>query len=371
VSGPWETIGSLVVIVLSVLGGLVLAESGYRALRRAGRRVWLLGTAARHVRRPAQLLVPLVAMRFAVAATTSGGVWRDPLLHALTIGVIVAGGWMVGVLLLGVADMARSRLRVDQPENRTARQVQTQVVVIRRLAVALVTVVTVGIALTTFDAVRAFGATMLASAGIAGVIAGLAAQTTLGNLFAGLQLAFGGALRLEDIVVVEGEWGRVEELTLCYAVVRIWDDRRLVLPTSYFTTQPFTVWTRRGGQLLASVELSVDWTVPVPQLRAELERFLDGHPLWDGRDASLQVTGAGDQVTVVAFVTAADAATAWDLRCAVREHLVEWLRTNHPDALPRQRTELTGTVTTTTGNGSARWSVPAPSRLPDRQRPVA
>jgi len=363
VPGLWETIGSLGVIILAALGGLIVAEGGYRALQRGGRKVWLLGSAARHVHRPALVLVPLVAMRFAVAATTTSGPWREPLLHALTVGVIVAGGWLAGVLLLGAADMAQSRLRVDQPDNRTARQVQTQVVIIRRLTVALVSVVTVGIALTTFDAVRTFGATLLASAGIVGVIAGLAAQSTLGNLFAGLQLAFGGALRLEDIVVVEGEWGRVEELTLCYAVVRIWDDRRLVLPTSYFTTQPFTVWTRRGRQLLASVELSVDWTVPVPQLRTELERFVAGHPLWDGRSVSLQVTGAGDQITVVAFVSAADASQAWDLRCAVREHLVEWLRTHHPDALPRQRTELTGTVTaTTTGDGSTRWSVPAPAR---------
>lgn len=360
--GLWETMTSLSVIVLSALGGLLVAEGGYRALRRTGRKVWLLGAAAQHVRRPALVLVPLVAVRFAVAATTTDGRWRDPLLHALTVGVIVAGGWMVGVLLLGVADMAQSRLRVDRPDNRTARQVQTQVVIIRRLTVALVSVITIGIALTTFDAVRTFGATMLASAGIVGVIAGLAAQSTLGNLFAGLQLAFGGALRLEDIVVVEGEWGRVEELTLCYAVVRIWDDRRLVLPTSYFTTQPFTVWTRRSRQLLATVELSVDWTVPVPELRAELERFVHDTPLWDGRSVNLQVTGAGDQIAVVAFVSAADASHAWDLRCAVREHLVEWLRAHHPDALPRQRTELTGTVTATTADGSTRWSVPAPAR---------
>lgn len=341
----WEPLRLLGVVVLSVLGGLLVVDGSYRALRRAGRRVWLLRAAARQVRRPAQLLVPLVAVRFAVAATTSGGSWREPVLHALTIGVIGAGGWMVGVLLLGLGDMAKSRLRVDQPNNRIARQVQTQVVIIRRLTVALVTMITVGIALTTFDAVRAFGTTMLASAGIAGVIAGLAAQTTLGNLFAGVQLAFGGALKMEDVVVVEGEWGRVEELTLCYAVVRIWDDRRLVLPTSYFTTQPFTVWTRRGEALLATVQLSVDWSVPVPQLRTEAERFLDGHPLWDGREVSVQVTDAGDQVTVVVFASAADAARAWNLRCAVREHLVEWLRTHHPDALPRHRTELTTAAT--------------------------
>lgn len=338
----WQTLAPLIVTLLSVVAGLAAVEVGHRLMRRAGRRVWLLASLTRRTHRPTQLLVALVAAWFAVAAATQTGAWRGPLLHALLVAAIGAGGLLFGSLLLSLEDVARSRFRTDVPDNRAARQVQTQVNILRRVTVALVAVLTMGVALTTFDGVRTFGATMLASAGIAGVVAGLAAQSTLGNLFAGLQLAFGGALRIDDVVVVEGEWGRVEELTLCYVVVRIWDDRRLVLPTSYFTTQPFTIWTRRGAAILGTVELDMDWTVPVGRLRDELERFIEDQPQWDRRQAGVQVTDAtGSLVKVRAVVSAADAPRLWELRCAVREHLVDWIRTHHPDALPRTRAEVT------------------------------
>jgi small-conductance mechanosensitive channel len=342
VADLWDNLAPLVTTMLAVMAGLAVVEVIHRAIRRAGRRVWWLATTTRPIHRPMQLLVSAVAAWFAVAATTEAGSWRSPLLHALLVAMIVAGGLLIGALLLGLEEVAQSRFRIDVPDNRAARQVQTQVNIIRRVTVVVVAVLTLGVALTTFEGVRTFGATMLASAGIVGVVVGLAAQSTLGNLFAGLQLAFSGALRIDDVVVVEDEWGRVEELTLTYVVVRIWDDRRLVLPTSYFTTQPFRIWTRRGSEVLGTVELDMDWTVPVPQLRAELERFVEAHPAWDGREVTVQVTDAtGSLVKVRAVVSAADAPTLWELRCAVREYLVEWIRTHHPDALPRTRAELT------------------------------
>jgi small-conductance mechanosensitive channel len=342
VADLWDNLASLVITLLAVLAGLALVEVGHRLVRRAGRRVWWLSALTRRTYRPLQLLAALVAAWFAVAATTQTGFWRAPLLHALLVGMITAGGLLIGVLLIGLEDLARSRFRIDVPDNLIARQAQTQVNILRRVTVAVVGVLTLGVALTTFDGVRAFGATMLASAGIVGVVVGLAAQSTLGNLFAGLQLAFSGALRIDDVVVVEDEWGRVEELTLTYVVVRIWDDRRLVLPPSYFTAQPFRIWTRHGSAILGTVELDMDWTVPVPQLRAELARYVEAHPAWDGREVVLQVTDAtGALVKVRAVVSAADAPQLWELRCAVREYLVEWIRTHHPDALPRTRAELT------------------------------
>jgi hypothetical protein len=176
---------------------------------------------------------------------------------------------------------------------------------------------------------------------VAGVVAALAAQSVLGNVFAGLQLAFSDAVRLDDVVVVEGEWGRVEELTLSYVVVQIWDDRRLILPTSYFTNNPFQNWTRSRAAVLGTVELDVDWSVPVPEMREELRSSLEGNPQWDGRVCVLQVTDAtGPLLRLRALTSAADAPTLWDLRCQVREHLVSWVRHRYPYALPTVRTEI-------------------------------
>ena len=196
-------------------------------------------------------------------------------------------------------------------------------------------VLTLGTMLMTFPAARAAGASVLASAGIVAAIAAFAAQALLGNVFAGLQLAFGGALRLDDVVIAEDTWARVEEITLTYVVLRVWDDRRLIVPSSYFTTKPFENWTRTGAALLGTVEIDLDWSAPFDRMRAELDRVLTATPLWDGRVGLLQVTDAvGAFVRVRALVSAIDAPTLFDLRCHVRERLIGWLRQHHPDALP-------------------------------------
>ena len=239
-------------------------------------------------------------------------------------------------------DTALSRYRTDVRDNRVARTVHTQVRLIRRVTAATVAVLAVGSMLLT--AVRTVGASVLASAGLVGAVAALAAQSLLGNVLAGLQIAFGQSLRLDDVVVVEGEWGRVEEITLTYVVVRIWDDRRLILPTSYFTTKPFQNWTHNSAELTGSVEIDVDWLVPVDRLRAYLTSVPETCPLWDERTNVLQVTdGLGGTVRIRALVSAYDAPTLWDLRCLVREQLVTWLRDHHPDALPRTRMSVTAT----------------------------
>jgi small-conductance mechanosensitive channel len=192
--------------------------------------------------------------------------------------------------------------------------------------------------LLTFPSARAAGASILASAGVISIVAGLAAQTSLANVFAGLQLAFTDAIRVDDVVVVEEEWGRIEEITLTYVVVHIWDDRRLVLPSTYFTTTPFQNWTRKESAVLGSVELDVDWSVPFDAMRAELDRLLTDHPLWDRRVGVLQVTDAvGSVVRVRVLVSAPDAGALFDLRCQVREGLVVWLQRDHAYGLPRVR----------------------------------
>jgi small-conductance mechanosensitive channel len=346
----WQAQGPLIVTVVALVAGFVAVGLVYRLLRRAARRLPLVVEGGRRAHKAAQLLVAVLVALAAVSTTTDAGAWRAPLLHGLLLTAIGAGGWLVGSLLLGAEEAVTARLHLDDPANLRARRAQTQLTVLRRITIAVVGVLAVGAALYTFPAVRGLGASVLASAGLLGVIGGLAAQSTLSNLFAGMQLAFGDRLRIDDVVVVEGEWGRVEELTLGYVTIRIWDERRLILPTSYFTTTPYVNWTRSGSQILGTVELDVDWTVPVPEMREELQRYVSEHPLWDGRRVTLQVTSAtGGLVRVRPLVSAADSGKVWDLQCAVREHLIEWVRAHYPYALPRTRTEISGEISSDPG----------------------
>ncbi len=261
--------------------------------------------------------------------------------HVFLIVTIALGAWFAAALVIFFEDLGLARYRLDVPDNRSARRVRTQVMVIRRLTVVAAVVVGIGAILLTFPGARAAGTSILASAGILGVIAGVAAQSSLGNLFAGMQLAFSGAIRLDDVVVVNGEWGRIEELTLTYVVVHIWDDRRMVLPCTFFTTQPFENWTRHHSELLGAVEFDLDWRVSPDGMRGELDRILGKTELWDGRVRVLQVTDAiGGFVRVRVLVTAKDAPTLFDLRCYVRENLVAWVQREGAAGLPRQRVEL-------------------------------
>ncbi|MGW3808221.1 mechanosensitive ion channel family protein [Micromonospora sp. NPDC005113] len=323
---------------------LFLVEVVHRITRRFGRRSLLMTELTDHARRPFQVAATVLAVQFAARFSTGYAVgegWRRLLLHLLVLVVIATVAWLVAALLVVVEDTALARFRVDVPDNRHARQVRTQVVMLRRLTIAVIVILAVGVMLMTFPSVRGIGAGVLTSAGVVGVVAALAAQSLLGNVFAGLQLAFSDAVRLDDVVVVEGEWGRIEELTLSYVVVQIWDDRRLILPTSYFTSKPFQNWTRTEAAVLGTAEFDVDWAVPVQTMREELRRLVEGTELWDGRVCVLQVTDAtGGMVRLRALVSAADAGSLWDLRCLVREHLVAWIRDNRPTAMPRLRTEL-------------------------------
>ncbi len=340
----WQMYSPWIVGGAALAAGFLVVGLVYAVLRRLGRRTPALALVAGRTHKPVQLLVALLVARTAVQSLTAAGsgAWRGPLLHGLLVAAIIAGGWAVSSLLPLAERAVSGRLGLSDLENVEVRRARTQLTVLRRMALALVVLLTVGTVLYTFPAVRGVGTSLLASAGLLGVIGGLAAQSTLSNFFAGLQLAFGDRLRINDVVVVEGEWGRVEELTLGYVVVRIWDQRRLILPTSYFTTTPFVNWTRSGSEILGTVELDVDWSVPIPELREELIRYVKQHPLWDGRTVSMVVTDAtGGRVRVRPLVSAADGSKLWDLRCAVREHLVGWLREHHPHALPRTRAEVT------------------------------
>jgi hypothetical protein len=259
--------------------------------------------------------------------------------QGLTIASIIGFAWWgiqiaiaVEVTILSTMDLTSE----DIPAG--VRRRQTQVVLIRRLAVVSLVILAIGAILLTFDNARTLGTSVLASAGILGLVAGIAAQSTLGNVIAGIQIAVAEPMSLDDVVTVEGEWGNIEEVSLTYVVVRTWDRRRLVLPTSYFVNNPFVNWSRENSQVIGAVSWHLDHRTPVDLMRDEFHRLVDDNPLWDGDIASLQVVDTTERTIVVrGVVTAADSTRAWNLRCGMREAVLAWLRDNHPESLPLTR----------------------------------
>lgn len=330
------TAGTAVIVAVIVA---VAVEILVRIVAR--RKTWAADIMAR-VRNPFWLLFLLLGLWIGVQTAAAESDWLPALSRLVSIAAIGALAWLLIGLVQFTADLALARNPIDMRDNRLARKLQTQTQIMRRLAIALIVVVAIGAALLTFDSVRAIGASVLASAGIASIVAGLAAQSVLANMFAGIQLVFSDALRVDDVIVAEGEWGKVGEITLSYVVLDLWDDRRLVLPCTYFTTTPYQNWTRHGSELLGSVELDLDWRVSPQQMREHLAAILEDTPLYDGRANVLQVTEAtGGYVRVRILVTAADAPTLFDLRCYVREAMVLWIQSVLPDAAPTQRVLVT------------------------------
>lgn len=338
-----QDIGSIALAVLiAVVIAVVATAIVSLVVRSIGKRKTWARLLIRRVRIPFRVLLLTIAVWAALASTVSGDTWPTLIDRVFQIATIGAAAWLVGAFFVYLEDLGAERYRTDIADNRRARRLRTQMTIIRRVAVAVVVVVALGASLLTFPEARTAGASVLASAGVLSIVAGLAAQSSLTNIFAGMQLAFSDAIRLDDVVIVENEWGRIEEITLTYVVVHLWDDRRLVLPTNYFTTQPFQNWTRTGSELLGAVELDLDWRVSPDEMRDELHRVLADTDLWDGRVSVLQVTDAtGGFVRIRVLVTAKDAPTLFDLRCHVRERLVSWLHETDPVALPRQRVEMT------------------------------
>ena len=295
----------------------------------------------RHSRRPARLLLSLVALFLAMPATPLPAPLEGPLQHAAGLGLIAAVAWLVVAMTNAFDDFIESRYDVTATNNLAMRQVRTRTQVLRRVLVVIVAVVAIGLMLMTFPAIRRVGTSLLASAGVAGIVVGLAARETISNVLAGIQVALAEPIRLDDVVVVEGEWGRIEEIRMTYVVVRIWDQRRLVVPLSYFIEKPFQNWTRKTADILGAVLLDVDYTVPVEEVRRELHRILTGSPLWDGKVWNLQVTEAAERtIRLRALMSAPDGPTAWDLRCHVRERLIEFLQRRYPESLPRLRADI-------------------------------
>jgi len=336
---PWISLAIAVGIAL-VSATVVIVVVSVIARAAAKRREWPKALISR-ARHPFRLFIFTIALWTAFAVRWPEKAWHDGIQHAFLIITIAVGAWFVGALVTFGLALAMGRYRTDVPDNRVARRMQTQLAIVRRLAIVIIVILAGGSVLLTFPGVQAVGTSVLASAGVVSIVAGLAAQSTLANVFAGVQLAFSDAIRVDDVVIAEGQWGRIEEITLTYVVVHIWDDRRLVLPSTYFTSTPFENWTRRSSELLGSIELDLDWLVSPAAMRTELDQILKRTPLWDGRGHVLQVTDAvGGFVRVRILVTAIDAPTLFDLRCFIREEMIEWLTTTHPGSLPHARVQL-------------------------------
>nr|WP_300339824.1 mechanosensitive ion channel domain-containing protein [Actinomyces sp.] len=348
-----ETVGAVAdatVDVLSILlrigsgalVGVVVAFVGVVVLRVLGRRRSLYTEVARFSRTPLYAVCALSGAYITsqLIASDMASSWRAVVLQALLISVILSATWFVAQLLKAVESTVVGSVRAAGDQGR-ANRVTTQAQVLRRVAVVVVIVCGVVGAVMTFPSARFAMGSLVASAGLVSVIAGLAAQSTLGNVFAGIQLATTDAIRVDDVVDVGDLHGQIEEITLTYVVVKVWDERRLILPSTYFTENPFTNWSRRSHQMLGVVSLQVDWRVPVAQMRAELGRVVAASRAWDGRTCALLITETS-ATTVTARVTlsAANPDDLWTLQCHVREELIGWMQREAPYALPRTRVEV-------------------------------
>ena len=292
----------------------------------------------RHVRSPARLL--FISLVLQLSFPLPEGL-KAPFHHGAPLLFIVSVVWIFieGARLLEELVLIRYPLEVK--DNLLARKIYTQVRVLKRIIIVLSIFLGLSLALLTFPKIRQIGISLLASAGLLGLILGMAAQKTLAGLIAGFQLAVTQPIRIDDVVIVDGEWGRIEEITLTYVVVRIWDERRLIVPINYFLERPFENWTRVSAELLATVYIYADYSLPVAPVREALYRILRSSPLWDGRVWGLQVTGTTEKTLELrALMSASDSSAAWDLRCEVREKLLSFIQKEYPHCLPKVRAEI-------------------------------
>ena len=333
----WVVISVIVAVFVCV--GWAANQLVFSLLQLAVRKrdVFWRGTVGR-ARLKVRIAVMIAAMALAVTVSPLAPEPSSLIRQTLLFAFILTVGWM----LIGASDMWAvvylRRFNMAAEDNLVARKHITQARILQRVSALLIGIITLGLALLTISAVRQWGLSLLASAGVVGIIAGLALQPFLTNMIAGIQIATAQPIRLDDAVMVEGEFGTIEEITSTYVVVKLWDWRRLILPLSYFINTPFENWTRDTARLIGSAFLYVDYEAPVERLRAELERICRASPFWDGDVISLQVTEITDRVAQVrCLASARSAPMAFDLRCEIREKMLAFMRDACPEALPRQR----------------------------------
>ncbi|MBK8010566.1 MAG: mechanosensitive ion channel [Deltaproteobacteria bacterium] len=297
----------------------------------------------RHLRQPLSVLIPLIVLRTVQHAIHFPPTFRETFLSVYAILLIIVLAWLFLRANRAIEEHVKNRFDLSQGDNLQARAIHTQISTLKNIVGFVVVLVAAASILMTFERVRQLGLSLLASAGVAGIVIGFAAQRSIATLLAGIQLALTQPIRIDDVVIVENEWGRIEEITLTYVVVRIWDLRRLVVPITYFIDKPFQNWTRKSAEILGTVNFYTDYTISVDEVRAELERLVSSSDLWDRKVCGLQVTDTSERtMTLRALVSASDSGKAWDLRCLVREKLVAFISKRWPESLPRTRAEIEG-----------------------------
>ncbi|WP_246853615.1 mechanosensitive ion channel family protein [Rufibacter aurantiacus] len=328
------------VVVGALIGGMVLRWLIIKVLSAYQHwfpHIWVEAILAK-LSKPLSYLLPLLLLAGALPLLPLTPTAFEMVRRIMEILLTCAFAWFLIGWVNVVQYQVRKKHQLDKADNIRERRLFTQLQFVRRVVIILIVFLAVCLVLMSFPTVRRIGTGLVTSAGIAGVILGFAAQRSLGNLLAGFQIAFTQPLRIDDVLVVENEWGRVEEITLTYVVLRIWDQRRLVLPINYFIEKPFQNWTRTTSELLGTVFLYLDYTAPIEALRGELARVLKATHLWDGRVGILQVTESKERTLELrVLVSAADSSSAFDLRCFVREKLVDFVQKNHPECLPVTR----------------------------------
>jgi small-conductance mechanosensitive channel len=338
----WEDIFWLVAAVLFGLGVHLIL---FRAIKTFARKTGTIidDLLLRHCRKPTRIIIPLITLHFVIPLTTISQGTTIFIKQILGMLLIVSIYWLIINMSHAFENFIMQQLDIDKTDNLRARRMVTQLRIFKKMVILIVGILAMAAILMNFEKVRQLGTSLLASAGIAGIIVGLAAQRSIGTLIAGIQIAITQPIRYDDVVIVENEWGRIEEITLTYVVVRIWDLRRLILPITYFIEKPFQNWTRTTSDILGTVFIYTDYTISVKMIRDELERILKESTLWDGKVWNLQVTHATERgVELRALMSAPDASKAWNLRCEVRERLLGFIQENCSGNLPRFRAEIAG-----------------------------
>ena len=318
-------------VLIPIVRKIVGKEEGYSFFR----------SSVRHFRRVFTFFIPLLIFNALLPLMHIGPVVARVFSKFTEIGLIVCFSIILIRILRIIEDYLKYRFDYTKSDNLKERKLRTQLEFIRKLLVAIIILITVAIILLSFESMRKVGAGLLTGVGIGGIIIGFAAQKSLGNLLAGFQIAFTQPIRIDDVVIVEGEWGRVEEITLTYVVVNIWDKRRLILPIQYFIEHPFQNWTRTSAEILGTVFIYADFTIDVSALRQELSRLLGANALWDGKVDVLQVTDIKpDVMEIRCLMSCRNSGDAFDLRCYVRENMIQYINENYPESLSHTRVRL-------------------------------
>jgi len=340
-NGNW--ISAIIVSAVIIAGSLVIHVVVFAILRRIARKSDkpLLGLVSRKFRNPSLGLLLTIAISIIILALAPDNQLVEAIKHLLKLLIILFVSLIIIRLIKLGRELVLLRYDIGEKDNLKARRVYTQFRIMERILIFVVILIAFAVALMTFAQIRRIGVSLFASAGVAGIILGFAAQKLIGNVLAGFQIAIAQPIRLEDVVIVEKEWGWIEEINLTYVVVRIWDKRRLILPTTYFIQNPFQNWTRVSADILGTVFIYTDYSVPVDKLREELTRILKSDKNWDGTVNVLQVTDSTEKTMEIrALMSSADSPSAWDLRVNVREKLIDFLQKNYPESLPRSRVDI-------------------------------